>query len=82
MENIVALSYLLKMGGTKGGGGRGGVHKARSYLEQGFSVQNYERFKQVQIKTANISTHPFSKGSDAFQISWTHLKGYVFPHSY
>ena len=44
------------------GGGEGYIKQDLNYLEQGFAVQNYERFKQVEVKTANISIHPFSKG--------------------
>ena len=83
MDNIVAPSYLVKIGG--GGGGTQSKtlitlnKKIWEYLLVRVPPRRFELFYITSISPGSsldiIKTNLFSKIRDAFPISWTHLKG-------
>ena len=125
MDNIVALSYLVKMGGTRNQSLvqiskkiweyllNKGITNTAEYLPgtlnkeadmQSRTVTDSSEWKLNPVKLQNLSkscwtpdidvsasrvSHqvppyvsckldPYSKGRDAFQMCWTHTKGYAF----
>ena len=86
MDNIVAPSYLVKIGGVGGGGG--GTQsktlitlnkKIWEYLLVRVPPRRFELFYITSVSPGSsldiIKTNLFSEIRDAFPISWTHLKG-------
>ena len=125
INNIVTLSYLVKMGGYPqqnclrykqrdlgllAGQRDHNYSRTSSRCSQQrsrFPVTSSERLKRMEVGSQCFSSNmqevgasrhrsfcfqnfssgpniswkldPFSKGKDAFQITWTYRKGYVFP---
>jgi len=84
MDNMVALAYLSKMGGTK--------NQLLTLLSNPKIFQKICQARwtpSIDLFASRVSHQlpaymswkldPFSKGRDAFQVQWTEMEGYAFP---